>query len=123
MLVSTTTHRSENLRLGLEDLRADLSPTRRADDLGRPALLFFGDVRRRARFARKHRLAGNASKMVTACPHEGRTSLITQVGKLGADLALVLFHDDAHPTGQRHQARLIDRARNGHFSRRPCSGG
>jgi hypothetical protein len=88
-------HLSESLRLGLEDLLADLWHARRTDDLGRLALLFFSDVRRWAQLAGKEGLAERASAMVLACPHASRAGFVSQVDLLIAELESVHAEVDA----------------------------
>jgi hypothetical protein len=116
MLHCTMTHLSESLRLGLEDLLADLWHARRADDLGRFALLFFSDVRRWAQLAGKQSLAERASAMVTACPHESRTAFVAQVDLLIAEL------EQIHAEVGQHRATVTQLTPPAHPSRpRPGS--
>ena len=53
--------KSEELRLALEDVLADLWHARRNDDLGRLALLSYCDMRRWARVARRLAKLGGCS--------------------------------------------------------------
>jgi hypothetical protein len=108
MLHRTMLHLSESLRLGLEDLLADLWHARRTDDLGRLALLFFSDVRRWAQLAGKESLAERASAMVVGCPHESRAGFIAQVDLLIAELESVHAEVDVHGATVAH---LIPAAR------------
>ncbi len=94
MLHCTMTHLSDGLRLGLEDLLADLWQARRVDDLGRLALLAYSDVRRWARLAGMQVLAERAREIVLECPHESRASFLVQVDGVIAAMERALASDD-----------------------------
>ena len=94
MLHCNMTHLSDGLRLGLEDLLADLWHARRVGDLGRLALLSYSDVRRWAQAAGRQALAGRARAVVLECPHESRASFLTQVDSIIAEMEQVISGDD-----------------------------
>ena len=122
MLHRTMTNLSESLRLGLEDLLADLWHARRTDDQGRLALLFFSDVRRWARMADRQGLAQRASDMVTACPHASRASFIAQADGLIAELEGALGDADGQPSSQSFQHAPIGQMQGRNSSQGVCSG-
>jgi hypothetical protein len=123
MLHCTMTHLSENLRLGLEDLLADLWHARRSGDLGRLALIFFSDVRRWARMADRQGLAQRASDLVTECPHASRASFVAQVDTLIAELEVALGDADGQPPSQTCDHRPIGQTPGRGASQGACSGG
>ena len=98
MLHCNMTRLSHGLRLGLEDLLADLWHARRVGDLGRLASLSYSDGRRWAQLAGRRGLAERASEVVTARPHESRASFLAQVDTLIAELELALSSDVAQRT-------------------------
>jgi hypothetical protein len=90
MLRCNMKHYSQNLKLGLEDLLADLWHARRSGDLGRLALLSFYEVRRWARLAEEHGLAEYSSVLVTRSPYADRESFMTDIDRLIAELERLL---------------------------------
>ena len=94
MLHCTMTHLSDGLRLGLEDLLADLWHARRMGDLGRLALLSYSDVRRWAQVAGRQGLAERVRAIVLECPHESRASFLAQVDSIIAEMERALSTDD-----------------------------
>jgi hypothetical protein len=95
MLHCTMKHYSANLKLGLEDLLADLWHARRGGDLGRLALLCYYEVRRWARLANEQGLAEHSSVLVTGSPYADRESFMSEVDRLIAELEHLL--SDASP--------------------------
>src|SRR4051812_46662896 len=75
----------QKLKLDLEDVLADLWSARRADDLGRLALLTYCDLRRWARVARQEGLAQRSRDFVLGCPHVSRDDFLAQVDRLIAE--------------------------------------
>lgn len=90
MLRCNMKHYSQNLKLGLEDLLADLWHARRSGDLGRLALLSFYEVRRWARLAEEHGLAEYSSVLVTRSPYADRESFMADIERLIAELERLL---------------------------------
>ena len=90
MLRCNMKHYSQNLKLGLEDLLADLWHARRSGDLGRLALLSFYEVRRWARLAEEHGLAEHSSVLVTRSPYADRDSFMADIDRLIAELERLL---------------------------------
>jgi hypothetical protein len=90
MLRCNMKHYSQNLKLGLEDLLADLWHARRSGDLGRLALLSFYEVRRWARLAEEHGLAEYSSVLVTRSPYADRESFMGDIDRLIAELERLL---------------------------------
>jgi hypothetical protein len=90
MLRCNMKHYSQNLKLGLEDLLADLWHARRSGDLGRLALLSFYEVRRWARLADEHGLAEYSSVLVTRSPYADRESFMSDIERLIAELERLL---------------------------------
>ncbi len=91
---------SNDLRLGLQDLLADLWHARRVGDLGRLALLSYSDVRRWAQAAGLQALASRARGVVLDCPYESRASFLSEVDSFIVEMEQVLFADD-EPTVNR----------------------
>jgi len=75
-----------NLRLGLEDLLADLQHARKRGDLGRLALIAYCEVRRWARDAGAVLLAEHASELITASPHVSREAFLEHIDNLILEL-------------------------------------
>jgi hypothetical protein len=73
---------SLSLRLGLDDLIADLRHARRRDDLGRLALIAYCEVRRWARDAGDFVLAQHASELITASPLASREAFLGRIDDL-----------------------------------------
>lgn len=90
MLRCNMKYYSQNLKLGLEDLLADLWHARRSGDLGRLALLSFYEVRRWARMAEEHGLAEYSSVLVTRSPYADRESFMADIDRLIAELERLL---------------------------------
>jgi hypothetical protein len=85
-------HRNMNtlaVRLGLDDLLADLKHARRTDDLGRLALIAYCEVRRWARSAGQPVLAGQVSKLVLDSPQPTREAFLAEVDRLIDTLELM----------------------------------
>jgi hypothetical protein len=74
------------LRLGLDDLLADLRHARRGGNLGRLALIAYCDVRRWARQAGEVGIAKNSAAMFTDVPHANREVFLQQVDSLMLEL-------------------------------------
>ena len=94
MLRCTMTLLSDDQRLGLEDLLADLWHARRVGDLGRLALLFYSDALRWAQDAGRQALAERARRIIDDCPHESGASFLAQVDRIIAEMELSLSTDD-----------------------------
>ena len=94
MLHCNMTHLSNDLKLGLEDLLADLWHARRVGDLGRLALLSYSDVRRWAQAAGLQALASRARAVVLECPHESRASFLAELDSFIFEMEQVLSADD-----------------------------
>lgn len=74
---------TDNLRLGLDDLVADLTHARRRGDLSRMALLCYCDVRHWARRAGQTQLAETSSQLFTQPPRDRQGFLNKVDGVLG----------------------------------------
>ena len=79
-----------DLKLGLEDVLADLAHARRQGDLGRLALLSYCDVRRWARLARKEALAQRSWRLVVDMPYATRETFLAEVDCLIREAELAL---------------------------------
>lgn len=77
---------SPALRRDLEDVLGNLHHARRANDLGRLALLTYWDVRKWARWAHRDALAQLASDALTQQPHPSRETFIALVDRVIEDL-------------------------------------
>ena len=77
--------KTEDLRLSLEDVLADLWHARRNHDLGRLALLSYCDMRRWARVARREGLAQRSHDLVLSCPYASRERFLSEVDALIAE--------------------------------------
>lgn len=75
-----------SIALELDDVLGCLRHARRADDLGRLALLTYLDVRRWARRAHEDALAELASELITRQPHPSRSAFLAQVDRLIQEL-------------------------------------
>lgn len=73
---------SMSLRLGLDDLLADLRHARRHDELGRLALVAYCDVRSWARQAGEFGVADHSSAIFTDESRASRTAFLEQVDDL-----------------------------------------
>src|SRR3954451_13730119 len=73
---------SLSLRLGLDDLLADLRHARRGGDLGRLALLSYCEVRRWARTAGEAEVAAHSSAIFTEAPHASREVFLDHIDHL-----------------------------------------
>ena len=104
MLHCNMTHLSDGLRLGLEDLLADLWHARRENDLGRLALLSYSDVRRWARAAGMLLLADRARAVVLECPHESRAKFLAHVDNIITEMEQVLAGDEEPHLEMAHRA-------------------
>lgn len=80
---------SLSLRLGLDDLLADLQHARRRGDLGRLAFVAYCDVRRWARQAGEIGIAARSAAIFTHEPHASRDVFLEQVDRLVHDLEQV----------------------------------
>jgi hypothetical protein len=85
MLHCTMTTES-HLQLGLEDLLVDLRHARKADDLGRLALVAYCEVRRWARSAGRPALAKQSAELFTGSPHASREEFLQHIDRLIHDL-------------------------------------
>jgi hypothetical protein len=90
MLHCTMNSSAHSLKLGLEDLLADLWHARRQNDLGRLALLTYCDMRRWARVAHEEGLAERAWSIVRSCPYADRDSFLSQIDGLIAEAEQLL---------------------------------
>lgn len=70
------------VRLGLDDLIADLRHARRSDDLGRLALITYCEVRRWARSAGQPALASRVSRLVLESPMPSKDAFLDEVDDL-----------------------------------------
>jgi hypothetical protein len=70
------------VRLGLDDLLADLHHARRSNDLGRLALIAYCEVRRWARSAGEPALARQVSTLVLESPQPSREVFLAEVDRL-----------------------------------------
>lgn len=77
---------STSLRLGLDDLLADLQHARRWGELGRLALIAYCDVRCWARQAGEFGLAERSTAMFTKDSHTSQAAFLEQVDQLIGDL-------------------------------------
>jgi hypothetical protein len=77
---------SLGIQLGLDDLLADLHYARRAQELGRLALLAYCEVKGWARQAGKPDIADDAMKMFTENPCVSRDEFLTRIDTLIATL-------------------------------------
>lgn len=75
-----------HLRLGLEDLLADLRHARRVDDLGRLAFIAYCEVRRWARAADEPEIAEHASELMTDHVPASRKLFLAQIDCLILEL-------------------------------------
>lgn len=86
MLHCNMKHYSQSLKIGLEDLLADLWHARRTGDLGRLAFVCFYGVRRWARVAEEPELAEHSALLVTRSPYADRQSFMTDVDRVITEL-------------------------------------
>jgi hypothetical protein len=77
-----STQLNPSLRLDLEDALSNLRHARRANDLGRLALLTYWEVRRWARRAHRDALADLASDVFTRQPFPTRAAFLALVDVL-----------------------------------------
>jgi len=70
----------------LEDLLDELQNARRADDLGRLALLSYCEIRRWARVAGEEALAQQATLLITNSPMASRQAFLDEVDAMIAEL-------------------------------------
>jgi hypothetical protein len=75
----------ENLRLGLEDVLADLWSAKRKEDLARLSKLIHWDLRRWARAAGEELLAQRSQALLLNCPHAGREEFVAEIDRLIRD--------------------------------------
>ena len=73
---------SPSIRLGLEDLLADLRHARRHAELGRLALLAYCEVRGWARQAGEIGIASQSTKMFTENPYANKDDFLAKVDAL-----------------------------------------
>lgn len=90
-MLRCTMNASLSIRLGLEDLLADLHHARKHSELGRLALLAYCDVRGWARQAGEAGIADQSAKMFTENPCVNKTDFLAKVDAL--ILALEHLHD------------------------------
>ena len=81
-----TTELSVGQRLDLEDVLGSMQHARRAEDLGRLALLTYCDVRKWARFAHRDALAERASELITQQPLPSRSAFLAVVDEVIGEL-------------------------------------
>jgi hypothetical protein len=74
------------LRLGLEDLLADLHHARKGGDMGRLALIAYCEVRRWARLAGEPDVAQRSSAMITVSPHASKQAFLAEIDELIREL-------------------------------------
>lgn len=94
MLHCNMKHYSQSLKIGLEDLLADLWHARRTGDLGRLAFVCFYGVRRWARVADEPELAEHSALLVTRSPYADRQSFMTDVDQVITELERL--HENLH---------------------------
>lgn len=70
----------------LEDLLDELQNARRADDLGRLALLSYCEIRRWARTAGEEALARQATLLITNSPMASRQAFLDEIDAMIAEL-------------------------------------
>jgi hypothetical protein len=115
MLHCTMKHYSAKLKLGLEDLLADLWHARRGGDLGRLALLCYYEVRRWARLANEQGLAEHSSVLVTGSPYADRESFMAEVDHLIAELEHLLSDHSPVPWATVDKGPVMDSRNVGEF--------
>ena len=86
MLHRTMNALTPQLKLGLEDLLADLSYARRTGDLGRLALVSYYEVRRWAKMAGDPDLVEHSSVLLMGHPHNDRASFLADADRLIGEL-------------------------------------
>jgi hypothetical protein len=84
-MVHRNMNSGQKLKLDLEDVLADLWNARRANDLGRLAMLTYCDLRRWARVARQEGLAQRSRDFVLGCPHVSRADFLAEIDRLIAE--------------------------------------
>lgn len=89
MLRRTMNALTPKLKLGLEDLLADLWHARRNGDLGRLALLSYYEVRRWAKVAGDAQLVEHSSVLLMGHPHPDRDSFLAEADRLIDELEAV----------------------------------
>ncbi|WP_345542064.1 hypothetical protein [Variovorax defluvii] len=77
---------TEYLRMGLEDLAADVAHARRREELGRLALLCFCEIRPWARRAEEEHLAAKASAMSAQSVPTSRNAFLKRMDALITEL-------------------------------------
>lgn len=88
---------SISIRLGLEDLLADLHHARKHTELGRLALLAYCEVRGWARQAGEAGIAEQSTNMFTTSPCVNKDEFLTKVDALIASLEQILETAPAVP--------------------------
>ena len=81
-MLRRTMNASLSIRLGLEDLLADLRHARRHAELGRLALLSYCEVRGWARQAGEIGIASQSTKMFTENPYVNKEDFLVKVDSL-----------------------------------------
>jgi len=85
-MLRRTMNASLSIRLGLEDLLADLRHARRHAELGRLALLSYCEVRGWARQAGEIGIASQSTKMFTENPYVNKEDFLMKVDSLISSL-------------------------------------
>jgi len=83
------------MMLDLEDVLGSMIHARRADDLGRLALLTYWEVRRWARIAHRDALAARAADLVLHQPHPSRVAFLEIVDTVIDELQRILAETEA----------------------------
>jgi hypothetical protein len=86
MLRRTMNALTPKLRLGLDDLLADLWYARRTGDLGRLALVSYYEVRRWAKLVGEPTLVEHSSVLLMGQPHVDRDSFLQDADRLIGEL-------------------------------------
>ncbi|BDI03426.1 hypothetical protein CATMQ487_03960 [Sphaerotilus microaerophilus] len=86
MLRCTMNALTPKLKLGLDDLLADLWYARRSGDLGRLALVSYYEVRRWAKMAGDPTLVEHSSVLLMGHPHPDRDSFLADADRLIGEL-------------------------------------
>lgn len=90
------------LRLGLDDLLADLWYARRTGDLGRLALVSYYEVRRWAKLVGEPTLVEHSSVLLMGQPHIDRDSFLKDADRLIGELESLRVQADTEAAPLHH---------------------
>ena len=90
------------LRLGLDDLLADLWYARRTGDLGRLALVSYYEVRRWAKLVGEPTLVEHSSVLLMGQPHVDRDSFLKDADRLIGELESLRVQADTEAAPLHH---------------------